>query len=368
MRARLSPEFRDATFFPLAIDRAVVNPTVVGMLKQGVFKVTCMVGILVTACGDDGPPQRAEGGTGIFLDDPGTSGQVIETTDAAAPQSGGGDAAPGGGAGSDGDTTGVGFPPDVPDEETTTVAGDAVDSTGADDTEDAEATTGAAAEPPTEPTPCGGQVYACGDMVDNDGDGTYDLDDPECTSPCDDDEGSFQTGLPGDNMDCHQDCFFDGNSGHGDDGCNWNLHCDPEDPGAAVGCEYTGGNNCDGPQQGQSQDCLDNCQPLVPAGCDCFGCCAVELPNGDTAEIFLNSGPDCALDNLSACASCTLQIETCGNDCDRDGCELCFGQRELPPWCSGNVCDAGADACVTTADCIGAHYCLQGCCFPEPAG
>ena len=36
--------------------------------------------------------------------------------------------------------------------------------------------------------------------------------------PLDNDESSFATGIPGDNMDaCKQDCFFDGNSGMGDD-------------------------------------------------------------------------------------------------------------------------------------------------------
>lgn len=353
----------------LVIDRAVVNPTIVGMLNQGTLEMSVIIGILATAaiaCGGDDHPRGAQGGTGIDLD-AGSSGDVFETSDAAAPEPGGADATPGGGFGSDGDSTGAAGPDDLPDGDTTTGAGDAgsTDSTGAQGTDE---TTGAASEPPTEPMLCGNQIYACGDMIDNDGDGAYDLDDPECTSPCDDDEGSFQTGLPGDNMDCHQDCFFDGNSGHGDDGCNWNLHCDPENPGAGVGCEYTGGNNCGGPQQAQSQQCLDSCQPLVPAGCDCFGCCAVELANGDTAEIFLNSGPDCSLDNLAACAPCTLQIETCGNACDEEGCELCFGQRDLPPWCNGNVCDAGADVCDTAADCISGYYCLQGCCFPEPAG
>ena len=352
-------------FIPsLVIDSSVVNPTVVVMLNQGTLTVTVMVAILATACGDDDHPQSGQGGTGIDLDYPASTGDGLATSDAAEPEPGGGDAAPAGGLGSDGDSTGVAGPDDVPDGDTTAGSGE-TDSTGSDD---ADATTGGPSEPPTEPTLCGGQLYACGDMIDNDGDGFYDLDDPECTSPCDDDEGSFQTGLPGDNMDCHQDCFFDGNSGHGDDGCNWNLHCDPEDPGAGVGCEYTGGNNCTAPQQAQSQECLDACQPLVPAGCDCFGCCAVELGNGDTAAIFLNSGPDCALDNLSACASCTLQTDACGNTCDRDGCELCFGQTDLPPWCNGNVCDAGADVCTTTSDCISGYYCLQGCCFPEPAG
>src|SRR5690606_39346632 len=46
---------------------------------------------------------------------------------------------------------------------------------------------------------CGTEVYACGDTLDNDMDGLIDLDDPECTTPCDDDEGTFKTSLPGQN-------------------------------------------------------------------------------------------------------------------------------------------------------------------------
>ena len=68
----------------------------------------------------------------------------------------------------------------------------------------------------------------CSDGIDNDGDGKIDYNDPECVGPLDNDEGTFATGIPGDNSDaCKQDCFFDGNSGMGDDGCEWQLKCDP---------------------------------------------------------------------------------------------------------------------------------------------
>ena len=68
----------------------------------------------------------------------------------------------------------------------------------------------------------------CSDGIDNDGDGKIDYGDPECVGPLDNDEGTFATGIPGDNVDaCKQDCFFDGNSGMGDDGCDWQLKCDP---------------------------------------------------------------------------------------------------------------------------------------------
>lgn len=229
------------------------------------------------------------------------------------------------------------------------------------------ATTSATANDPGDPLDCGGTVYACGNGLDDDNDGLTDLEDPECTGPCDDDESSFATGLPGDNMDCKQDCFFDGNSGQGDDGCIWNLRCDPENPGANIGCEYTGNNNCENESQASwDQECIDFCLPFVPPGCDCFGCCIVETPEGDVS-VFLNSDEngDCSLDNLEACESCTFNND-CGNPCDGK-CELCFGQDELPPECGEAECDFG-DPCEVVADCPNDWYCLQGCCHPPPPG
>ncbi len=218
-----------------------------------------------------------------------------------------------------------------------------------------------------DPLDCGGTIYACGNGEDDDGDGLVDLADPECTGPCDDDEASFATGLPGDNMDCKQDCFFDGNSGQGDDGCIWNLRCDPENPGANIGCEYTGSSNCENSSQmSWDQECIDFCLPFVPPGCDCFGCCVVDTPQGEV-NIFLNSDEEgnCSLDNLEACESCTYN-EACGNPCDGE-CEQCFGQDELPKGCDEAECDFG-DPCEVVADCPNDWYCLQGCCLPPPPG
>ncbi len=213
---------------------------------------------------------------------------------------------------------------------------------------------------------CGGTTYACGDGVDNDKDGFTDLFDPECTGPCDDDEGSFQTGIPGDNMDCKQDCFFDGNSGQGDDGCIWDLRCDPENPGEFIGCEYTGGNNCNNQPPNQDQDCIDFCSPYVPPGCDCFGCCEVQTDMG-IVNIFLNSHPDCALDNLEACTECTPQIDDCGNPCEPELCEVCFGETEPPPGCDGAEC-IGGDPCESNTDCPEGYFCYLNCCYPPPPG
>ncbi len=219
---------------------------------------------------------------------------------------------------------------------------------------------------PNDPLDCNGKVYACGDGEDNDGDGKIDLDDPECTGPCDDDEGSFQTGIPGDNVDCKQDCFFDGNSGQGDDKCLWDLKCDPENPGEHVGCAYTGGNNCNNMPPNQSPHCIMFCLQYVPPGCDCFGCCTVQTPDGPV-DIFLNSHPDCSFDNLDACQTCT-QSEDCVNKCEPAECELCFGQDELDPDCKEAECPNDAPSCQSNADCPTDYYCFQQCCYPPPPG
>jgi hypothetical protein len=207
------------------------------------------------------------------------------------------------------------------------------------------------------PIPCGGQVYACGDEVDNDMDGKTDLLDPECISPCDDDEGTFKTNLPGQNEDCKADCYFDSNSGGGNDSCEWNLKCDPENSGAEIGCEYD-------PDFAMCEtemppECLEFCVPLLPNGCDCFGCCEI---NGDF--VYLD-GANCSLDNLDSCTSCTF-FENCNNPCEPEICELCFGQdpSELPEECEEPECGEGLQSCFDSTDCPESFWCQTGCCVP----
>lgn len=244
---------------------------------------------------------------------------------------------------------------------TDSTSGTATDSATEGDTD--QATTGT--NDPGDPLDCGGKTYACGNGIDDDGDGKIDLNDPECTGPCDDDESSFQTGIPGDNVDCKQDCFFDGNSGQGDDGCIWDLKCDPANPGADINCEYTGGNNCGNGTPNQTDDCIMFCTQYVPPGCDCFGCCEVQTDDGPI-HIFLNSHPDCALDNLEACQECTPS-EDCSNPCEPEKCELCFGEDELDPDCDMQTCPSG-DSCDTNDDCATDYFCYLGCCYPPPPG
>jgi cysteine-rich repeat protein len=215
------------------------------------------------------------------------------------------------------------------------------------------------------PIPCNGTIYQCGDMIDNDEDGLTDLDDKECISPCDDNEASFQTDLPGQNNDCKADCYFDSNSGGGDDKCEWNLMCDPENSGAQVGCEYdpalAGSGMC---LLEMPPACLDFCVPLVPNGCDCFGCCEIA-----GQYVYLDSSPDCALDNLEGCESCTF-YENCGNPCMPEECELCFGQdpEDLPEGCDMPECPDNFPPCLENTDCVEGTWCQTGCCVPVDIG
>ncbi|HVZ73665.1 MAG TPA: hypothetical protein VHJ20_14900 [Polyangia bacterium] len=227
----------------------------------------------------------------------------------------------------------------------------------------------------------------CSDGIDNDGDGLIDLADPECTGPADNDESSFATGIPGDNKDaCKQDCFFDGNSGMGDDGCLWELKCDPlsTESSCPYDMSYADKHAMEcSVSASQSQRCIDFCQRLVPNGCDCFGCCAIpgaphpiRLAATCTAKDF---------GDPTKCPVCT-QVAQCSNPCDR--CELCVGKTTVPDDCAytpptptdgGTPYDGGAPppkpdaggyahcsngtSCTTSADCPMNYACLTGCCI-----
>src|SRR6188768_2675882 len=79
-----------------------------------------------------------------------------------------------------------------------------------------------------QPSACQGKIYQCGDCLDNDGDRLEDSDDPECTGPCDNTEDSYYGGIPGqNNAPCRQDCYFDPDTGSGNDQCYWSHECDP---------------------------------------------------------------------------------------------------------------------------------------------
>ncbi|MFZ5896226.1 MAG: hypothetical protein ACOY0T_34545 [Myxococcota bacterium] len=209
-------------------------------------------------------------------------------------------------------------------------------------------------------------ITACSDGADNDGDGLIDGFDPECTGGSDNDEATYATGIPGDNRDPKwQDCFFDGNSGAGDDHCRYSTDC------------LTGKLPATDPDCIVSDACIKFCKPLTPNGCDCFGCCTLEMANGSTVDVTLT--PTCSVataNDTSACPRCT-KTTTCGNECGE--CELCPGKTlaDLPATCSEvptdgtppppptQTCDNGEQVCGPDLPaCQGtSSYCSFGCCI-----
>ncbi len=205
--------------------------------------------------------------------------------------------------------------------------------------------------------PDGSGPSECSDGIDNDGDGQKDGFDVECTGACDDDESSFATGIPGDNKDPHQDCFFDGDSGAGNDGCK--------------------------DQSNPSDECIAFCKALTSNGCDCFGCCTVRMPDDSLVSVQLGGEcndfeTDVGTDKCQTCTPATACMNECGE------CELCPGKTEedLPAKCfetgtgggsgsggnsgtgggGGVTCDNGAKVCKASSDCGTSGYCQLGCC------
>ncbi|HYQ14705.1 MAG TPA: hypothetical protein VEQ58_03075 [Polyangiaceae bacterium] len=225
------------------------------------------------------------------------------------------------------------------------------------------------------PTLCRGKLYECGNCDDNDGDGRVDALDSECLGPCDDDETGFSTGLkPSGGAPCRQDCYFDGDSGSGNDQCEWSQQCDP----LSVAPDYppSGDARCafDQPMTGKSLDCsaaqaptcVDECLPLVPNGCDCFGCC--ELPARSAEYHFIGRGRGslgcdlASLDDPTSCPPCT-PVTTCFNACER--CEVCVGGEADDSCAAPAACESG-QACDVENPCDSGDYCVTGCCVPAP--
>jgi len=254
--------------------------------------------------------------------------------------------------------------------------------------------TGGPPPPPTEEAPCQGHIYQCGDLLDNDNDGLIDYQDPDCLGACDDTEDSYYGGIPGSSgPGCKVDCYFDQDSGSGNDDCYWDHVCDPlsvapdyyPEPWLDDACEYAGpshvvtpiGETCANLVNSQSQDCLDYCLPLTPNGCDCFGCC--ELPAGGGDFVWLgsegvNGNTVCTqaeAANPDICHPCT-PVQDCFNDCGE--CELCIGKTVLPPHCfdpdGGNTeqCPDGEQPCGMPGQdpCPSGYYCVSGCCQQLP--
>ncbi len=203
---------------------------------------------------------------------------------------------------------------------------------------------------------CQGHLYRCGDCIDNDGDGKTDMDDPDCLGPCDNNETGYDGCVSGqNNAPCKADCYFDQDTGSGNDDCYWDHRCDPLEvkpnyPPEGSSCAYdpsfkitgtsSGSQTCTQAYNTQSATCNSFCGKLTPNGCDCFGCC--ELPAGSGKYVYLGSTSDnsgkcvkatCDLAHVndpSLCKPCT-PVKGCFNDCKH--CELCLGKTKLPSDC-----------------------------------
>jgi hypothetical protein len=153
-----------------------------------------------------------------------------------------------------------------------------------------------------------------------------------------------------------QDCFFDGDSGQGNDGCSIHVCC------ITTGCaddKFDPVRDCEA-----SDRCKENCGSITPPGCDCLGCCTL-CQDGSCFEVVIS--PECTeeeLDNPLKCTPCN-KLDDCGPpDCSLpDDCFVCPGE-DLPANCVAQECDEGQEACNVDNPCPDDKWCSQGCCLP----
>lgn len=261
------------------------------------------------------------------------------------------------------------------------------------------------------PRTCQSKLYECGDCIDNDGDGRIDAEDPDCLGACQNNERGFSGNIPGqNNAPCKADCYFDQDTGSGNDTCEWDHRCDPHEVAPAfppeLGCGYDprtkfpGGQSCADRMQAQPPLCKTVCGPLTPNGCDCFGCCVIPPASSMTDGVYLgsrdaNDKPTCDLAHAgdpTRCKPCQI-VPSCFKPCGR--CQLCIGKTEVPPDCYGppppdggagnrdgganpdgglpapdggvpGQCPGGEQPCGLPGQspCPAAFYCITGCCEP----
>lgn len=270
------------------------------------------------------------------------------------------------------------------------------------------------------PATCQGKTYQCGNCMDDDGDGRIDSEDPDCLGPCDNSENGLDPAIPGgNNTKCKMDCYFDADTGQGNDNCYWDHGCDPTKvngtPSPETACAYNatmgvgGGLTCTTAQQMQAATCKSYCGPLTPNGCDCFGCCflgpqAKVNTDGTKTGVWLGSydasgNSTCTTKDVADPAKChpCQMVASCEKSCGR--CQLCIGKDTLPADCFPSPPDmagqpprdmAGQDLstgggtsdptlcpaslCTNNqpcglpgcAPCQAGWYCLTGCCTPPP--
>ncbi len=229
---------------------------------------------------------------------------------------------------------------------------------------------------------CQGKVYDCGDCADNDGDCRIDAADSSCLGPCDNTESSYYGGIPGqNNSPCKSDCYFDQDTGSGNDDCYWSHECDPLEvapayPPEGSQCTYDANANTPGTSRTcsqlfttQSNVCAAYCGPLTPNGCDCFGCCVI--PGAKTPVWLGSESPkgtgSCSektVGDPTLCKPCT-QVPSCLNACDH--CEVCVG-KPLPADCVTQTCPPGRQLCggAGQSPCPVGQTCITGCCANNP--
>ncbi len=264
---------------------------------------------------------------------------------------------------------------------------------------------------------CSMHQLQCGDCVDNDHDGLIDSDDPDCLGPCSNSEGpTLDPNVGGGTSSaCTLNCYFDYGIGSGSDGCHWDHTCDPLEvapdyPPRGSHCAYdpanVGGRTC---PASQAPECITNCRPLTPNGCDCFGCCTFPAIAGRSTAaggewVYLGSrdssgNASCTIAgaaDTSLCHPCT-PVGDCLNECGH--CEVCLGRPLPPPDCfpppppdggypdvvgtdvvgvdvpmpppdagTSAQCPTGLQPCGLPgqAECAFGWYCITGCCEAAP--
>jgi len=153
------------------------------------------------------------------------------------------------------------------------------------------------------------RAQQCSDGIDNNSNGLTDLTDWYCKAAADNDEGSFHSGVPGDdaNSAASLDCWFDTNSGNGDDGCSMHACCDIDGacPSDLLPAQFNAS------QCTPSETCRGNCIPQTKPGCDCFGCCEICTTQNGCLNVFVNPvvSPACTIETLGDPSSCRRCVQ-----------------------------------------------------------
>ena len=205
---------------------------------------------------------------------------------------------------------------------------------------------------------CPAAGCACSNGIDDDGDGLVDADDPECVGSEDNDEGTFATGMPGDNRDPKwQDCFFDGNSGAGDDRCRYPTGC------------LTGAIAQTDPACAITQYCLDHCAAFAPKNCDCFGCCTVPSGSGSVNIQLTKTCTEAKLGDPTACPRC-VKSTACQPPETPPPPPTSTTPPPPPPTDTTppppppppTTCSDGSPVCSDVSSCNAGFTCVSGCC------